>query len=302
MTNLQLRMPSNWLGARQLDQVLASRGDPNSNEYSSVTVEFPVGSKIMVDAGVMLLSLANQLAYCNKRVVFDFSEGESGTMGYLNRLGFFDHLHTDVAVRPGRPNFSGAKLYRGHNRGVIEYVPLRRNNRDQDLPTRFANSVGEACSGRLDRESLETAAFTVFSELIDNVYEHSLTPLDGFAALQQYRNGGRVRVVVSDSGKGIMETLRPTLDSERLRRLSDIDLVVEMFRQGVSRHGGDRGCGLKVSALQAIKFKANLDLRLPTSSVHLVPAIAGYAPNTAFCRAGLPLVWGTHIAFDFRLD
>jgi hypothetical protein len=54
---------------------------------------------------------------------------------------------------------------------------------------------------------------------------------DGYAVLQLYRNGGSVKVAVSDCGKGIIETLRPGLQSDRrFTGLSDTDLVVEAFR------------------------------------------------------------------------
>ena len=112
-----------------------------------------------------------------------------------------------------------------------------------------------------------------------------------------------VSVAVSDSGLGIMNTLRPALEKESpsLARLSDVDLLVEVFQQGVSRHGTDRGCGLKGSAAKAIKFKAKLDVRLPNSMVVLVPSDDGYRPSTAFCYDSLPLIWGTHICFNFSL-
>ena len=88
---------------------------------------------------------------------------------------------------------------------------------------------------------LEGAAWTIFAELIDNVFSHSQTQLDGYAVLQprtlfglpipvfyrqqflpsqlihpnhEYRGGKMLQVAVSDSGLGIMETLRPALNSE----------------------------------------------------------------------------------------
>jgi hypothetical protein len=102
---------------------------------------------------------------------------------------------------------------------------------------------------------------------------------------------------------GIMKTLRPSLqmESPKLAALSDTDLLVEVFRQGISRHGSDRGCGLKGCAAKAIKFNASLDVRLPNQRVLLQPARGTYEPNRAYCYEGLPLVWGTHIAFGLRL-
>ena len=150
-----------------------------------------------------------------------------------------------------------------------------------------------SCGQRADAAELEGAAWTILAELIDNVFSHSQTPLDGYAALQAYQSGNRLTVAVSDSGLGIMETLRPSLQNEfpRLAGLSDVQLLVEVFQQGLSRHGSDRGCGLKGSATKAIKFRAELDVRLPTQRVLLTPARGAYQANTAHCYDQLPLVW-----------
>jgi hypothetical protein len=259
---------------------------------------------MMIDAAVRLLSLANQLAYTTRRVCLDFAEGEAGTMGYLNRMGFFDHLDPAVEVLPSRPPYSGAKLYGGGNTGLVEIARINKNNRDQHLPTRLTEALMRSCGQRADARELEGAAWTIFAELIDNVFSHSRTPLDGYAALQAYQGGRRLSVAVSDSGLGIMQTLRPALQSEfpRLVGLSDLDLLVEVFRQGLSRHGADRGCGLKGSAAKAIKFNADLDVRLPSQRVLLTPARGSYLANTAHCYDQLPLLWGTHIAFTFSLE
>jgi hypothetical protein len=64
-----------------------------------------------------------------------------------------------------------------------------------------------------------------------------------------------------------------------LHNLSDLDLLVEVFRQGISRHGADRGCGLKGCAAKGIKFDAQLDVRLPNRRVLLKPARGAYEPN-----------------------
>jgi hypothetical protein len=158
---------------------------------------------------------------------------------------------------------------------------------------RLTDALMWSCGSRSDAGELRGAAWTIFAELIDNVFAHNRTELDGYAALQVYSKGNRLLVAVSDSGLGIMRTLRPVLSSEfpRLASLSDTDLLVEVFRQGLSRHDADRGCGLKGSAAKAIKFEATLDVRLPEQRVLLTPARARYASNVAECYEGLPLVF-----------
>ena len=291
-----------WIDASGFEQTLRLGAAPH--ECDEIVFRFLTGSKIMIDAAVRLLSLSNQLDHCTRRVSLCFDEGESGVMGYLNRIGFFDYLAKGIQVHPERPSFSGAEVYAGANAGLVEIARIHPQNRDEGLPGRLTTALVNGCSHRSDAEQLGQAAWTIFAELIDNIFSHSQTPLDGYAALQVYSRGNMAKVAVSDSGLGIMETLRPALNrtSPTLSRLSDIELLVEIFRQGLSRHGADRGCGLKGSAAKAMKYQADLDVRLPQIRVLLTPGAGEYRPNTAYCYHPLPLIWGTHICFNFRLD
>jgi len=295
-----IEFPTGWTNAPKLERILFA--SPGPHTCSEVTFRFCNDSKLMIDAIVRLLSLLNQLDYCARRVTVTFDDGMDGVMGYLNRMGFFDHLASGIQVIPERPSYSGAVLYGGGNPGLVEIERINHQHRDKELPGRLAMALANACSSRPDVDALTNAAWTIFTELIDNIFEHSETPLDGYAALQLYQQGKALTVAVSDSGLGIMQTLRPSLLSESpvLATLSDTELLVEVFRQGLSRHGDDRGCGLKGSAVKAMKYRATLDVRLPGLDVCLIPSSDGYKPNVARCSEGLPLVWGTHICFTFQ--
>ncbi len=299
----EVNLPGSWIDASAMEAAIQRAGAPHDSTVFDVSFRFPVGSKLMIDAAIRLLSLANQLALSCRRVRLIFDEGETGTMGYLDRIGFLDHLAREIEVSPPRPSISAARVFRGGNTGLVEIARISKDHRDQSLPGRLTDAVKRGCSTRADINELAGAAWTIFAELIDNVFSHSQTPLDGYAALQVYSRGNRLMVAVSDSGLGIMETLRPALRNRapHLARLSDVDLLVEMFREGLSRHGTDRGDGLRGSAAKAIKFQADLDIRLPTQRVKLVPARGAYTANTAHCFDGLPLLWGTHIGFTFNL-
>ncbi|MDD5409814.1 MAG: ATP-binding protein [Methylobacter sp.] len=300
----QIVFPSAWIDASALESTLRSSCAPHGPGVYEVLFRFPTGCRIMVDSAVRLLSLINQLSLSMRRVRLEFEEGEAGTMGYLDRMGFFDHLAKDVDVLPARPSLSAAEIYGGTNTRLVEIASINPKDRDVDLPSRLTDAMMDSCGNRPDAKGLEGAAWTIFAELIDNIFSHSSTQIDGYAALQVYPRGDRVKVAVSDSGLGIMSTLRPAIKTEfpSLENLSDIDLLVEIFRQGISRHGTDRGCGLKGSAAKAIKYNGELDVRLPNIRVLLTPGKEGYKPNTAYCYDGLPLIWGTHICFTFRLD
>jgi hypothetical protein len=258
----------------------------------------------MVDAGIRLLCLANQLQATGKIVTFVFDEGFSGTQGYLDRMGFFDLLHPEIRVMPHLPSTSMADIYRGENPYLIEFRIINPFHCDRSLPNCLEDALVQAVKDRPDRKALGNMAYTVFSELIGNIYDHSATDLDGYAVLQVYPQGRSVKVAVSDSGKGILDTLRPGLKTQnsQLANSSDTHLIVEAFRTGLSRHGERRGCGLKRSADHAIRFGAKLEVRLPTCYVRLLPSPNGYRPNTAYTYDRVPLIWGTHIVFDFHLD
>lgn len=300
----KINFPPTWIDASVLEKSLQNGGEPHGMGIYEVLFHFPIGCKIMVDSAVRFLSLCNQLNLSTRRVRIDFEEGETGTMGYLNRMGFFDHLAKEIEVSPSRPVFSGAEVYGGTNSALVEIASISPNSRDDNLPTRLTDAMMGSCVNRPDAIDLVNSCWTIFAELIDNIFSHSSTQLDGYAALQVYSRGGTVKVAVSDSGRGIMDTLRPSLRTEfpALKDLPDIELLVEIFRQGISRHGTDRGCGLKGSAEKAMKYDGELDVRLPNIRVLLTPGIEGYKPNIAHCYENLPLIWGTHICFTFRLD
>ena len=299
---LAIRFQPRWVNSAAFEQALGDSGSPHESEATQIGFFFPAGCKLMIDVVVRLLSLVNQLDSSGKSVQLDFEDGASDVQGYLNRMGFFDHLAQGVKVRPRRPRVSWAKLRHGANEGLVEIARINKDSCDRGLPSKMAGAVSKACKDRKDIATLGGAAWTIFAELIDNVFSHSRTTVDGYAALQVYRGGNRLSVAVSDSGVGILKTLRPALELENpvLHELSDIDLLVEVFRQGISRHGRDRGCGLKGSAAKAIKYRADLDIRLPEIRVLLSPGHGGY--SMAHCFSQLALVWGTHLSFGFRLD
>ena len=197
-------------------------------------------------------------------------------------------------------------LHRGGNSGLIEIEKFSRSApADRDLPDRLVRALERSCTNRADVKQAANAIANITGELVSNVFDHSETGLDAYAALQTYPQGNRVTIAVSDSGKGIMGTLRPALQrrASPLCALSDTDLLVEIFRQGISSLDDDKhGNGLMSCAHSAIRYKADLDVRLLRERVLLKPSDGIYRPNTAYSQVGLSLLWGTHIAFSLQLS
>lgn len=53
-----------------------------------------------------------------------FAEGMAGAMGYLDRMGFFEHLLPSAIVEPVRPMVSASRVHRGCNGGLVEFRDL----------------------------------------------------------------------------------------------------------------------------------------------------------------------------------
>lgn len=298
-------LPSGWVNAKKFEDTLLRCGDALGAPFATVVIRVPADCKLMVDVIIRLLSFCNQVVATTRRLCLEFSNGAQDAIGYLNRMGFFDHLAPAAEVHPARPAYSGASLHRGGNRSLVEIERFSGTAvADVGLIDKLARTAQRSCATRADVEQIYGAVFTIFGELIGNVSEHSKSPLDAFAVLQTYPAGNQVRIAVSDSGIGIMDSLRPALreKGDPAASLGDVDLLVEMFRKGISRLEDDkRGNGLMVSARHAIRFRADLDVRLPRQRVLLKPANDQYKPNMAYSQDRLPLLWGTHISFALKL-
>jgi hypothetical protein len=232
-------------------------------QVAKIIFFFPKSCKVMVDAAVRLLSLANQLATKGREVVFIFDGEHHEAMSYLNRANFFTCLSSQVQVRPERPDSTYAKFYQGNSKNLVEFKSISPDDSDasSSIPTQLIKALGAATAARADCHQLCQTAFTLFGELIDNIYSHSQTELDGFAAFQVYRQGKRAQVAVSDSGIGLLETFRPKL-------LWHIWVCIEAHRSVVR------------TEVQAPLLAWQSSVGRSTSSMHCI-SLNTYVPATA---------------------
>jgi hypothetical protein len=149
-----------WIDAGWFENALRESCGPHDSRMHDVVFHFPVGCKIMIDGAIRLLSLTNQLVLSTRRVRLDFQEGEDGTMGYLNRMEFFDHLAPAVEVLPSRPGHSSARLRRGGNSMLVEIARINKDDQAPDLPKRLSDAISCACSSRPDVDEPTGAAWT----------------------------------------------------------------------------------------------------------------------------------------------
>ena len=287
-----------WTDASMFEKSLKDFGSPLDCEINTLKFSIPSGCKLLLEAGVRLLALCNQLSSSGKNVVVDFSDCKS-TLSYFDRIGFFEHLNEQVTVLPRRPVTSKAYLFRGNSSAMVEFGAITIGVGYKDLVNRLSNIFVLQSN-----ERYEVAASTVFSELIGNINDHSRASVPGFAALQKY-NGRRthIQTVVSDSGDGIAATLKPTVGENypQLANLSDMELVKEVLMKGeISRHGAGNGLGFKSSREQTIKFNARLSVRQVNFSFTVEyknGSISDMRENSELAR-----IDGTHVCFDFFVD
>ncbi len=152
---------------------------------------------------------------------------------------------------------------------IIKLVNISTDRPDRTVPSRLTDTILNAVKNSSFTKRFNIAAFTILGELIDNILQHSSTKINSFAGVEISDGGKIIRIAISDSGTGILQTLRPALTTEfpKLNRLKDTELLLEVFKKGVSRHGRGRGCGLKTSADWAIKFDATLEIRLSNTRI-----------------------------------
>ena len=104
----------------------------------------------MIDVIIRLISFCNQAVACTKRARLEFGESRRA-MGYLNRIGFLDHLANAVEVTPHRPIFFGVAMHLGGNRGRVEIERFSPGQRvEQNLLPRLVAAVTRGCPAMSD--------------------------------------------------------------------------------------------------------------------------------------------------------
>jgi hypothetical protein len=296
-------MLANWMRASDLENLLAQYGSPHQAHFTEIVIYFPNGCKLWLDATALLLAIVNQVAHTGRMVKLRFEE--EILFSYLNRLGFFELLDPLILVESQRLNPQTWTKYKGKNINLVELrtIPIEgdpeKDHTHQELVATLEKLVQFNPSG----EALSNAVSLIFSELIRNIYHHSETPVVGFAALQVYQHEKKIQIVIADSGKGILQSIRPKANEDHtLYKLTDMQLVEHVFQHGFSQYGPTRGAGLMACAKKVTRYNGKLHLRLPNCSIQLAPSSDKTSIQIKHSSQGLPLIWGTHFTFEFPLD
>lgn len=304
---LKINFPSGWIDAKIYEEEILA-GHNFFQEGLRVHFVFKKNTKLLLEVISRFISLLNQLNDIEICVVVDL-ENCQDSHSYLNRAGFFDFINKGILVLPKRPAYSTAKQFKGNCISLVEFGEICPNSQNKQLMIDLKTSFVEKTA-----PEYENVASLFFAEFIGNVSEHSESTLKGFAALQFYNpsNARHIQAVISDSGRGVVKTLRTTLKqyypelSEKYPengKNSDIGLALEVFSKGkITRFGkkSGRGLGFKSTHDNASRFNANLSIRLTDFNIKLSYR-NGELINTDIWK-NLSYIGGTHICFDFLID
>lgn len=310
----ELLLPSSkWINQYDFERALQESGDPFKPNIAEVVVRIPEKCSLMLISISRLLALLNQLALAKKQVSVDLTNCSS-TQSFLDRAGFFELLDESISVLPFRPKTSNsrAEKYKGGSETLVEFGEIAPGSTKEQLRSLIVQLGKRFVSHTSDK--YHQVIMTVFGEMIQNVKEHSSSEISGFAALQKYsppNSAMHIQTVISDSGKGVVNTLRETLTANHPNLAkkfpdngieSDIALVEHVFSKGeVSRKSEEgRGLGFKSSREHAAKQSAILIIRQEHFSIELTYK-SGKLIDTNVLR-DLISIQGTHLCFDFIID
>jgi len=306
--DLFVELPDKWLHYKTFEKFLVDTGCLFTGQEKSICIVFPKKCQLMLIIVARLLFLINSLDLSGKEITLDFSKSKK-LESYLDRAGFFDALNKSVQVFPERTGLSAAKIYKGNTDALVEFALIEA---DLDLyDGAIANALTQSFVSNSSQE-FSGAAYNLFSELCQNIAEHSNSPIPGIAAFQCYSKASKphLQVVISDLGDGIANTLRPALINKPgldfdLDAISDFELIAKAFTEiGLSQKNiGDtdgRGLGLFTSGLAMKKHNAMLFIRQETSQCRLVYENEKFIVKSE--TLNLSKLPGTHICFQFYID
>lgn len=303
--DVKIVLPNIWVKGFHLDKELKNHKNLYTQKCKVIEIVIQEDTRIILEAGIRILCLANQLSDMGKevRLVFDNSD----TVAYLNIMDFFKLLSKDVNVFPYRPT----KQYKGKGGSLVELAEISADIDIAHIPAELNETFRNKAKIN-EGSTLDTASYTVFGEMIRNVQKHSKTKLTGYVALQCYEKAREpyIQIVVSDSGKGITNTIRPTLHLYKSKKLdysilSDGELIKVMFEKGgLSRFGPQKGgTGLNISWTHAMRTHTRLVIRQDCTLVRLsCKYVNSKQVIESRVEDDLPMIKGTHITFDFFLD
>lgn len=259
-----------WVSFYDFEMLLAEAKDSIFKNKKALTIVVQARANASINTLIRLLSVVNQLSDMGVKVTLNFSGLTNGLLGYCETIGFFQNLSDDVVIKSAK-DIQKTKRTKSSGNSYISINKISGDVFDRELPDKLATKITQKVPNISEslRSELHIQFYTLFGELTKNVCQHSQTELNGFAALQIYKN--RAEIVVCDSGIGLLESLRPTLAAHNsaYRGFSDKELILEMLTNGISCKGKDEGGnGLMTCFRHAKRTNSDMHIRLEEEYYH----------------------------------
>jgi hypothetical protein len=178
------------------------------NQSDTVTIHlyshFLTPSDILILSQFIIIQL-RQIGKVNLKVL------EPKVKDYLEAIGLFEFCSS---------NF----LEPTEIEAILSYtaMPIRRVNRE--TMNYYITKTQKFFQSYCVKKDLGMLNITL-SELINNVYDHSNSPIDSFVFSQFYPNLNEIKIAVSDLGNGIPRTVNSYFNNKGLHQVSQEDAI-----------------------------------------------------------------------------
>ncbi|WP_026951119.1 hypothetical protein [Algoriphagus mannitolivorans] len=182
--------------------ILHGKKDDYANIYLYLTFLYPLD--VVVLAEYIIYSL-------NHGTTVTLTVNNSAVKDYLEAVGLFEFCSKNYQ-EPREiieiPSFTAMPLRRVNRETMVYYI-----QRTQDY-------FQVLCPGK----DLGMLNITI-SELVNNVYDHSKSPIDSYVFSQFYPNLNKIKFAVSDLGNGIPRTVNKFLNEKGHKSLDQVEAV-----------------------------------------------------------------------------
>jgi len=141
------------------------------------------------------------------------------TKHYLNRIDFYENIEIDVPFI--YRNDSTGRFREIENINSVEEV----RNVSNDLVTIIENQANVS-------EKLVDDIESCLGEILDNIFHHSYSPIDGFVCAQTFSQKREAEFAICDTGIGIMESLLKNPENSFIA--DDKDAIEKAVQNGVT--------------------------------------------------------------------
>jgi hypothetical protein len=245
-----------------LGRIPTSNGDDQQICFDLSNLEF-----IDLYSMVMVLYACRQLATRPDCEIHLYLSGE-GACAYLPTAGFLKVIPDGVRVTHpfGDANLAWREALLGHDSALLELTPLATYPAVDDV----LHKLRYVLRKRLKYQKREANLITMaFSEICNNILDHSQSAVDGLAAMQVFRsqNGRFLQFVVGDMGLGIKTTL--TRNPAFAHITSDPDAIFASVSPNASEFNDVlHGNGLPAMLELCAQYKGSVHIRSGSGCVY----------------------------------